>query len=153
MIAGVRIIIILVIVCFTNGLWGELIKRGNGTGKAEPVSVKRDIFRFGSSAPPPRIPTREEIEREKKEQQKRVEEDKKVEATLQEAATVVVYEGYVTDNGKVMALISIDGEYHVVSAKSMILDEVEVVKITEEMITLRVKDKVMEIEFKGGDEK
>lgn len=152
MIVGVRNTVIAVILMLAVNLPGELLKTSKLRSSAAEAKVKRDIFRFGNSAPPPVI-NRAKLEEERKEREQKAQEEAQAEETLQEAATVVVYEGYVADDGKVTALISIDGEYYVVCENEKILDEVEVVKITAAVITLQVKNKKMEIEFKGGDEK
>ena len=76
-------------------------------------------------------------------------EIKKKEELKSEVFSTIVYEGLLLKNGKILALISINGEFFVISEDTKLLNRILIKKINKKNILVEVEKKDILIEKKG----
>lgn len=63
----------------------------------------------------------------------------------------ISYEGYVIKNAKKSALLSISGEFFMVSEQDQILDKIKVIKIDKNVVTIEYENQPYDIKIKGDE--
>jgi len=61
----------------------------------------------------------------------------------------IVYEGYIQRNGRLTAILSVDGEYFVAAAGEQLLDHLSVQALDQDQLVVLVDGKRHEIPFQG----
>lgn len=67
----------------------------------------------------------------------------------EEISQSISYEGFVSKNSMKSALLSVSGEFFVVSEKDLILDKIKILKISKDMVTIEYDNLPYDIRLKG----
>lgn len=70
----------------------------------------------------------------------------------EEVMQKVAFEGYVSRDGKNLALLTINGEFFVVGKDDIIMDKYKIINVDKKIVTVEVDSKEVEITIKGDDE-
>lgn len=76
-------------------------------------------------------------------------EKKNLEEEIQRS---IFYEGYITNNSKIIALLTVNGEFFCVCDGDEVLNKIKVIKVGKKEIILEVDSKKFEIKLKGDDD-
>lgn len=131
----------LIGVCFVNA---EIINFSKLEKEKVKYYFKRDLF----SPLPSRI-LKSFSQEEKSAIQNQQAKDKTVMNPEKEIQSIVSFEGFIEENKRILALISINNEFFVVAEGDVILDKFQIIKIDKEKITLEVDTQHLEIQLKG----
>ncbi len=107
-------------------------------------SFKKDLF-----SPQPGVGTPALSREEKRAIQNRFENEKPEKSPEKEIQESVSFEGFIEKNEKILALISVNGDFFVVSEGDVILDKLKIIRIDKEKITLELDNQRIEIQLKG----
>ena len=125
----------------------EIIRFSKLEKKPLPFSLKKDIFfpiKFISAEERATLQNRVSRDQTKQVAEK---EDSKME--IQRS---VSFEGYVEKNGRIHALISLNGEYFIVGQGDVLMETIKIVKIEKKRIFLEVESQPVEIRLKGDND-
>jgi len=121
----------------------EIIKVSLLQKKQAPFQAKKNIFSitdFPSAAPAARQP--------EKKPEEEAPPPRDIAAELRQS---VIYEGFVTRNGKKMALISTGGESFTAEEGDVLLDKLKILSITPTSVTIEFEGAPYQISLKGAE--
>jgi hypothetical protein len=128
-------------------LRAEIIRFSRLEKKPLPFSLKKDIFfPIKLISPEERATLQNRVSRDQTEQVAEKEDSKK------EIQRSISFEGYVEKNNRIHALISLNGEYFIVSQGDVFLESIKIVKIERKRIFLEVESQPVEIQLKGDND-